>query len=348
MSASGYLLVTLAETSGLVLIDTQSLETVTPIDVPGRVAVLGVSASGRYGFAIHRDDDQVTIIDGSTGRSLGSVAVESQPTHFHAHRDQIVIFNDGTGSISIFEETALDRGDLTPQHVKVTQPDHGSAVVIDDMVLAGHLRLGRVDVYRLGQPDMLQTFDCCPVLHGAAQVDNIGLFGCGDGVLLVKKQGDELIPVKLDNPPDAPPRVRVGLFATHPATSLVLGNFGQGLSLIDPVDNTLTILSLPHHPLKFAFDASGQAALALTTDGALHHLELSGQVTKSAAVVEAVEPPKGPDGKPRPAFALAHDTLYIVSPQQNVLLQVDAHDFAVQKTVVLAGQPAGIAYLGGK
>src|SRR5690606_18438053 len=133
-----FLLLNEADSTSLSLRDANTLALLKQFEMPGRVAVLGISASGRYAFAVHRDDHMVTIIDSHSQTLIGSVTTGEQPTHFHAHDDLIVIFNDGSGSVSIFRESLIAQGDLTPQTVTVTQADHGSAVLIDGLVLAGH------------------------------------------------------------------------------------------------------------------------------------------------------------------------------------------------------------------
>jgi hypothetical protein len=340
---TGYLLIAHHELPYLSLVDAASLTTIRTFETPGRTALLGASSSGRYGFAIHRDNHCVTIVDGEFA-SAAVVTTEQEPTHFHAHEHQVVIFNDGSGSVSVFDERAMTQ---PPQIIKATQPDHGSAVIIGENLLAGHLRLGQVDMYRGGQ--IIQSFDCCPVLHGAAQVGTTALFGCGDGVLLLKQQGDSFKAVKLDNPKDAPPRTRVGLFATHPKNALVLGNFGHGLAVIDPNNETMRILPLPAHPVKFSFDAAGETVLVLTTDGVLRRLSLAnGDMLAAVPVVQEIEPPKGPDGKPRPAFALNHDRIYVAAPDEEILMALDAATMTVIQRVALPDKPFAMIYLAAK
>lgn len=338
------LLIAHASSARLSVIDTSTLRAVSEIQTAGRIAVLGVSSSRRYAFAIHRDDHCVTIIDG-TSLAAQTVRTEAEPTHFHAYNGQIVIFNDGGGSVSIFNEATLGENPA-PRVVKATQPDHGSAVVIGEYVLAGHLRLGRVDVYRIGSPEIIRSFDCCPVLHGAAQVGETAAFGCSDGVLLIRKEGDRFEGVKIDNPPDTPRRARVGIFASHPSQPTLLGNFGDGLALIDIPTASMRVLPLPSHPLKFTFDSSGEAILVLTTEGILYRLRAdSGEIVANVSVTDPVEAPKGPDGKPRPTFMLGADAIYVVSPDEQLLTEVSSDNFIVERTCALLDQPNAIVWL---
>lgn len=339
------LLIAYASSPRLSLLDAATLQPVTEIETAGRIAVLGASSSKRYAFAIHRDDHCVTLVDSANAGVVQTIQTEAEPTHFHAYKGQVVIFNDGGGSVSIFDEATLAENPI-PKIVKATQPDHGSAVVIGDYLIAGHLRLGRVDVYRIGSREIVQSFDCCPVLHGAAQVGETAAFGCSDGVLLIRKTGDTFEGIKIDNPPDAPKRTRVGIFAAHPSQPLLLGNFGDGLALIDLANASLRVIPLPSHPLKFAFDPSGDTILTLTTDGLLYRLDAaSGDILSSLPVTQPVEAPKGPDGKPRPTFSIGTDSLYVVSPEEQRLTEVSLATFTIARTHALTDAPNAIVWL---
>src|SRR5262249_20382320 len=112
------------------VINANTFEVVDTLRVHGRIAVLEKSRIGRYGFIMHRDDHLVTIIGADDPPVvLKVIGTGMEPTHFHAHGEQVVVFNDGDGSVAIFNEARLAE-DAAPEIVKVTQPDHGSAVVL--------------------------------------------------------------------------------------------------------------------------------------------------------------------------------------------------------------------------
>lgn len=336
-----FLLVSDAESRVVTLLDAQTLEAVYTHEATGRVVVLGASAGKRYGFLVHRDDHVVSIVD-PVARSVKVVPTGEQPTHFHTHGRDAVIFNDGSGSVSIFNEADI----YAPLTVPATAPDHGSAVIDGGYLLAGHLRAGAVDIYKIGETDVLAHFDDCPVLHGAAQTESGALFGCTDGVMLIRRAGDTFTGVKILNPPDTPTRVRVGLFATHPSRDVALGNFGEGLAFIDPAAETMTALPLPGHPIQFAFDPSGEAALVLTAEGTLYRLALpSGEVTASVPVTAPVDPPRGPDGKPRPGMTVSEGYAYVASPAESALFEVSLDSFSVTRKVAIEGNPRAVVAL---
>ncbi len=338
-----YLLIAHEETSMLTLMDAPTLHTIREFELPGRIAVLGTSSNGHYGFAIHRDNDCISIIE-ARGEVVRAIAASGkQPTHFHAHAGYCLIFNDGSGSVMIFDETDI------PRHINqvVRQPDHGSALKNGDYLVVGYLRGSCVEVYRWGDAEPVQTFDCCPMLHGAAQVGDIAFFGCSDGVLLLKPDGDHFVAKKLPNPPDTPDRVRVGLLTTHEASGLAAGNFGRGLALIDPAEETMRVLSLSDYPLKFSFDTSGEYLYVLTSDGLLQRQSLKSDEHKAVQVVQPVAAPKGPDKKARPTFASCDDWLYVTDPEQQKVMRVSASNLIEDRHSSLPYRPAAVAYLNG-
>ncbi|MEL6406900.1 MAG: hypothetical protein AAFR81_21190 [Chloroflexota bacterium] len=333
---ANYLLVAHADESLVTLINAQTLRPVRDFELPGRIAVLGRSSDGQYGFVVHRDDDCVSIISANNENILAIVNTGSQPTHFHSHDGKSLIFNDGSGDIAIFDETKLPHF----RQYKVTQPDHGSALLLGDSMLVGYLRLGAVEVYKKDALRPSQMYDCCPMLHGATQHLDTAYFGCGDGVLLLKLNDGHVTMSKISNPVDTTDRVRVGSFATHPDASVVFGNFGQGIAVIDSKADTIKVISLPASPLKFSFDSRGKRIFALTSDGQFLILSLEGHIEHQVQVAEAVDAPKGPDKKRRPTFATDADWVYVVDPQQHKLSKLTVSEFTMKQRVSLNFKPS--------
>lgn len=305
----------------------------------GRTAVLSVTSNEKYAIAVHRDDNYISIIDPAQPQMVQAIAVDKQPTHFHAHDGYSVIFNDGSGAVNILNESDITQIITHP----ATKPDHGSALLIRDHLLIGYLRRGCVEVYHQGK--LTQIFDCCPMLHGLAQIDDTAIFGCSDGVLLLKYADEKFTASKISNPDDTPVRVRVGLFATHAQQKVVAGNLGHGLALIDIASETMRVINLPDHPLAFRFDTTGECLFALTSDGLLHRLSLSTDELDSIQVTLSVAAPKGPDGKIRPGFTIHDNSIYIISPDECALLEVSADDLTVKNHLKLPFKPSKIVAL---
>ncbi|MEO1186603.1 MAG: hypothetical protein AAFX46_18805 [Cyanobacteria bacterium J06636_27] len=152
---------------------------------------------------------------------------------------------------------------------------------------------------------------------------------------------------KIDNPPDTPTRVRVGIFSTHHATMHVLGNFGQGIVVINTDEGTMQVISLTESTLKFSFDTTGQSILALTADGNLSRLSLSGELHYQMNISDAVSPPKGPDKKARPTYTVNTNTIYVIDPEKQILSEINQDDLSIKRQVALDFKPSAIVRIGG-
>jgi hypothetical protein len=161
-------------------------------------------------------------------------------------------------------------------------------------------------------------------------------------VLLITLENGELQADKLVNPRGSPEGARVGTIRAHASSPVLVGNFGAGLALIDPVNQTLTTIALPGIPLAFAFDHHGEHIVVLTRDGALHVLELDGEIVASLEVVAPFDP-----DAPRSGLAVSWAAVYVSSPSTGEILEVHVHDgrLEVARRLPAPGAPSSIVVL---
>lgn len=354
------LLVSDANSNAVYVVDLLSGQILGAFTTPGQSSRVYASPSGQYGFALDREANRVTVIH--SGLSLVdhgdhadlvqevpyvlvTMNVGRQPTHLFAHGHHIAIFNDQDGTIAILDERLLGLT-LDFAEIVTAQPDHGAPAIIGDIVLSGHLNLGRVDAYTQGG-ELLTSFEGCPRLQGKAVLGQVAAFGCSDGVLLVTLDG-ELSATKLANPPGSPEGARVGTLSAHYESPIMVGNFGAGLALIDPVAQTLTTVALPSLPLAIDFDHHGEHIVVLGRDGFVYLLERDGEIKASLEVVAQFD-----QDAPRSALAIAEAAFYVSSPATGEVLEVHFHDgkLEVERRLSLPGAPGHLAVLaleGGK
>lgn len=351
------LIVSDAKTNMLTVLDTASGRALATFGTPGKLSGLYTGPGRTLAYALHRDDDRVTVLHSGLGtvdhgdhrdlvrgapHVLATLNVGGQPTHFFTHGDRIAIFNDKSGDVAVFGETLLGKtNDM--QLVKVAQPDHGAPTLIGDVLLSGHLRLNRVDAYDLGTGRLLRTVDTpCPGLHGQAVLGQTSYFGCTDGVLAVTVQGREVSARKLPNPANTPQGTRVGTVAAHDKSPVLYGNFGPGLVRWTAPETALTPVRLPAAPLKFLFTADGQRLVVLTADGELHTLHGStSRVLRRAKVVAPADP--ADKAAVRPAMTLGAAHAYVTSPATGEVLEVSLADLSVTRRLAVGGTPAMLA-----
>ena len=270
---------------------------------------------------------------------LKTVNLGPMPTHFFAIGNDIAVYNDGDGSMAWLDARLLG---ISLDFVQVLGPeaDHGSLAVIEGYLVGGGLREAGVRVFDRDERQ-LASFGGCPGLHGQATLGGVVAFGCSDGVLLVEARGGGTFAAhKIGNPAGTPENARVGTLTSHPASDVMIGNFGQGIAIIDPTARSLTPVALPAAPMAMRFDDAG-TLFVLTGDGALHALDAaSGAVRSSVSVVEAWE-----QGQPRPGFTLYGDHAFVTDPAHGAVWVVDLDHMEVETHYDLPFAPSGVAVM---
>ena len=322
---------------------------------PGKITYVISSESKQTVLAAHRDDNRVTVL--SSGLSLqdhgdhkdlvekaphvlATFNLGKQPTHYFTHGKTIAFFNDGDGTVAILDEDKLGLS-LDFEQIKTAGPDHAGVVVLENRVLVGYLRLGRVDVFERGSGKLLQTLPGCPALHGETMHASGTYWGCGDGVLLTKRDGNTFSAVKFTNPAATPEKTRVGTLVSTDQLGFAVGNFGKGLAFATPGKTVLETMALPDSPVKMAFADSG-ALVVLTADGGLHTLDASKRaVTASLNVTPAVT--ASGEGSVRPSFALLRDRAYVTSPTTGEIVEVNLSSLKLERRFKVGGTPVSVA-----
>ncbi|MCX7784472.1 MAG: hypothetical protein N2318_12625 [Meiothermus sp.] len=351
-SHPGRLVVADGRTGLLQVLDLEKGELVGRFTVPGPASVY-TAPGGQYAFAVHREQNQVSIVYGGLGLEehgdhqdlvvknpyiWATVHTGPKPTHLKGFGDLVAIYNDGNGSIALFDARKLG---LVPefQQIATGSPDHGAPVALPGVVLAGSLNRGVVELYTHGGRKVTE-FAGCPRLHGQAVRGGSVAYGCADGVLLLEQQGRGFIARKLANPPGTPERVRVGTLVAHPRHPFFIGNFGQGLAR---VDTAIRPIPLPASPVRFDFDREG-LLVVLTSDGHLHTLEApTGRVLASLKASEAITP--AGEGAVRPGLAVGTGVAYVSLPNAGEVLEVALSPLQVKRRFQVEGAPASLAWL---
>ena len=349
-----------AKTNMLHVIDAASGSVIASFSAPGP-SNLYTGSSERYFFAVHNSVNRVTIVD--SGLMLvdhgdhkdlvqrapyvrATINPGRTPIHFFAHDNRIAIHNDGDGTVVMWDETKLDL-DLGYQEIRLSQPDHTSIITLDDVVLAGYVRLNVVEAFSTTTGRMIRRLGDCVAAHGEALYKNTAAIGCADGVFMAEKNGSELTTRKVMNPAGTPETVRVGTLAANRKTPLMYGNFGKGLAIIRPGTTTLDVAPLSDTPLKFLFTEDGDEVITLTADGMLHKLEAAtGRVLGSVAAVTPFEGGGGEgSGPPRPSLAVAEHMAYATDPVTGTVVEVHLNNMSVTRRINVGGAPTNVVAL---
>jgi len=348
----GRLVVADGKVGVLRVIDLEKGAVVGSFSAPGPANVYA-AGNGMYAFAMHREQNRVSVVYGGLRQEdhgdhkdlvveapyiLQTFTTGPKPTHFSSHNGMAAIFNDGDGTVAVIDEKSLGLGPRIFE-IATGAPDHGAPLALGNVVLAGSLNRGVVEVFSRGG-QKITSFSGCPRLHGQAVLGNRIAYGCSDGVLLLERQGNGFVSRKLPNPAGAPPNARVGTLVSHAKYPFFIGNFGQGLVR---VDSQLSVYPLPASPVRFGFDKEG-VLVVLTADGSLHALEApTGRVLKSLKVSEPFT--LSGEGVVRPGLALGDGKAFVALPDKGEVLEVELSSLEIRRRFQVDGTPGSLAWL---
>lgn len=358
------------------VLDPESGDVVGRFTTPaGGYAAVYPSGNGRYLLANHYAGNHVTIVDSGLSLQehgdhadlvtappfvLATVATGAVPAHYWAHDGLIAVHNDGDGTVTIFDESEIAEA-IDPFTFPVAQPDHTSVAVIDDTVLAGYYDLGRVDAYGVDGRLIQEGVGDCPGAHGEAKFAETIAFACADGLLLVTPVGDGFRAEKVAYPAaasashteaEATPVAaaeapRVGSIAAHEDNPVLVGDFAEGLALITPSADgvTIDVLALPASPLGFAYDQQGERLAVLTDDGAVHGVDpAKGEILWSTpAVTPYTEIELGDGFDFYPSLAASDEAAYVPDPKSGEVVELSLENGEITNRFAIGGQPARVA-----
>jgi hypothetical protein len=236
------------------------------------------SGMGRYLVSVERAQDQIRFFDSGielhddhgheyAALWLDRTLTSPTPTHFSALGEDMIIFNDGDGSILHVEETRLEFDAYEPALIPVADQHHGAAVKMEHGLFAVTFRDPSLDD-RL--PQMVKLVDAqgqvvaednevrVGRIHGNASNGDYAAFGSTDGILVVNTSNEfSLIPniEGLNNESGN----WIGTLRGHKDLDVFYGwARSKGLYRIDPVAGTLTPFYEGDDVKSFFFSKNGE------------------------------------------------------------------------------------------
>ena len=347
------LLVASLDAPDLVVLDAATGATLGRFTVPGLGRAYQLP-DPRLAAVVHRDANRVSIVHGGLSAVdhgdhadllegspyvLATLNLGPLPTHLATVDHHLLVYLDGDGSMAWLDARLLG---VTLDFVQIPGlgPDHGALTVLHDHLVGGGLAEGGVRVYDRDGTEIARFGDC-PGLHGQAARGDAVAFGCADGVLLIDAPAGAFRARKIAHPAPTPEGTRVGSVVAHPASPMLIGNFGSGIALIDPVAATLTPVMLPDRPVAMAFADDGATLLVLTADGNLHALDpADGHVHGSLPVTTGLA-----EGAARPTLTVLGEHAFVADPAAGAVVTIDLHDLAITATTALGFRPGSVAAL---
>ncbi len=342
----------------LTVLDPASDERLATFGTPGRIGNVVRSSNGRWVFAVHTDANRLTVLDSGLRQVdhgdhqdlvIGAPFVRAtvhpgrKPIDFWSGHGMATVHNDDDGMLRVLDEERLEET-VTLARINGAGTGHNNAVVLEETVLLSLASEGRVTAYGLADGRAGQTFEGCPGRNGwTTPSKTLAAAGCTDGVMLFTKEGAQITARKIGEPSGSPEAARVSTLASHPASAILIGNFGQGLALVRPDATEVQPIPLAAAPVRFAFDGSGTRLIVLTIDGKVQALDPERGDT--LWTVDAVTPVDTVTvGAPRPSLAVGSEVAYLTDPPAGRIVKVDLATGRVFGTPIsLGGTPTALA-----
>ncbi|WP_234415946.1 MULTISPECIES: hypothetical protein [unclassified Actinomyces] len=259
----------------------------------------------------------------------GSVIAAQTPGHVVTHAGKTAVFDDGTGTVTMFDTKALEDGQLSPDELtsfQTNDPHHGVAVPLASgsvLVTEGTEDERHTVHERKADGSIGAESTDCPGVHGeaTAQGEDVASFGCTNGSVVFRDGQFHKVPV-----PEA--YQRSGNQFGSPESPYVLTDY----KTVEPVDG-----AAPEHPTKvgvidttdattttvelgsaYWFRSFGRGAagegVVLTYDGRLNLIDpASAAVTKQVDVVTPWTENENWQ-EPGPNVKTAGDFAYVTDP----------------------------------
>ncbi len=368
------LLVTDAEQPVARVLDASSGDLLGSMPLSGPGSYVFASHSGRFGVVQQRPQDRVQFVDGgvwthgdhahvSDPRMLSFDVQEGLPTHANVNGPWMSTFFDGTGRAVWFDERDFFQSQYRIAFsVETGGPHHsGSAtVLVGDtpyFVVAPLNPEGglprAVEVYDQSGA-VVSVVPNCPVMHGNSSAGSTAVFGCNDGLVLVRPSGGSVTAQKI-----TPTGEMEGLGLRNawsaPDASVILGQFaalpGQPtrrvLALIDV--NSGALHPLPPLPTGVmdhwrAVEPVRNQVVLLGTDGDLYIY--SGTTRQLQRVANGVVPALPQSGATTHQVAVVEGMAAVASPSTGEVVLVDLATAQVIRRINVDGAPSRLAILG--
>lgn len=328
------------------------------------VSAVHASPGRRYAVVVQSDGGRVDFIDGGIWLhgdhahaddpvKLALSLTGIKPAHYREHEEQAALFYDGEGTdaakFELFTDASLGSGGGTVvARQTLPGPVHGIAEPRPGYVLTVDTTRTQVLPYEL-HGDHFHAGSAfattCANLHGGSSNEDFSAFGCQDGVLVIRQQGDTFTDAKIATPK------RITQVAGHHALAQFAAFAGDGtLYVIDPVAGTATELDWDGNAAvttaraQHLIDSSGHHLAVLDSTGKLHVVETSDWTRKGD--VQAVPSIGTGTSGSRLASSGNGEFLYVSSPSDKAIVAIDLEHVEESGHYDLGFVPTGLAWLG--
>lgn len=305
-------------------------------------AAVRTNSSGEFGFVITRSTGTVTIVDSGQvledhgdhadllfkePRLIGSVHSGENPQHFASGFGRSIIYNDGSGTVTVFADDQLRAG-VAPSSLRA-RVDHGAPLMTGEALIVGYGGVPEIDVFSW-EGARLQTLEGGTRLHGQARIGRFIAFGVREGVVLLTRRGEGRYERALvAYPPQTPEGGHTGTLRAHPLVPHFVGRVGESLLTVDPVGGAADLFPIGEEFRLFDFDRSGTHLVVLSRSGRLYDVDPQTMAIRGS--IQAVPP----SDEPLPALTLGNGLVWISDPINGRVVMIDLDHLETEREIAV-------------
>ncbi|MFD2034296.1 hypothetical protein ACFSKL_05810 [Belliella marina] len=336
-----------------------------------------VTSSGRYIVSMERAEGNVRFFDSGlenhsdhghaySPKWLSATAVAPLPTHFSSTSGNIVIFNDGDGSVTLARETNMETPSFTPTIISGlgNGVHHGAAtwlkgnklaVTFKDEGTEGSLPQ-RVKLLDLSG-DLISENEEVSVtgIHGDASNGDFAVFGATEGVV-VAGADDQIKLIANPSPLESTSGNWMGTIKGNDNISKFYGYASQqGIFEIDPIANTIKPIFLSNNIKTYLLSADGGHLIVQTKDNVVKVFDTTSGIelaSKPVTVAENVNAGARKAGDELEHYRMMNEENPVLTASENFLYVLEADKTKIHvrnlktlNTVAIMDAPSGTVNL---
>ncbi|RVT45670.1 5-methyltetrahydrofolate--homocysteine methyltransferase [Rheinheimera sediminis] len=352
-------------------------------------SALYASASQRFAMVVQRESDKVEFIDGGLyqedhgdhlhpyeeePRLMSLQLSESRPTHVTTTDEQIAIFFDGNvatssvAKVAVLNDDQINTGSNDYPVLTYSTHMHGAAQARGEMLVStirdaatASTLPDQVGVYHVHGDHfhLEQEFALrCPGLHGSAQNKDYVSFGCTDGVMLLKQDGETFTASKVAHTADFTGTMRIGTLEGVEDAPHFIGFAGATVFSVNPVAGSLNKVdwqgATGANIIGYGFADHGEKFVLLDSTGALSILNYNAAAATGAAFalankvqITTADLTTMPTGSQlQLAISAADDKVYVADPLSKTVSTIDLEEAKVIEKQELGFTPHKMVWVG--
>ncbi|GHB75776.1 hypothetical protein [Persicitalea jodogahamensis] len=325
------------------------------------MGALYTTESGRFGVVVHRDNNLVQNFDTGfenhgdhvdvkgTPKWAAMVGEGKLPTHFKTKADEVILFNDGDGTLSVGKESDFHVAGMKLKTIETgLKAHHGAmakfsnetyAITEKDGSVAGTLP-ERVRIMDANGKQVHASTIQTKGIHGNASDGNVAVFGSASGILIVEASGKQRL---IAHPADFGTAWFGTIMEAGQPGKFVGYTAAKGAYLIDLATDKVTPIVQTDDIMQAKVDYANNRLVILMHSGEVKIYDLKANTLNTSG---NILPATARDEKQKPQLAATSKYLYVTQPKTGELLTVETDNLTNTSRIKVSGTPFRLSIMG--